>query len=265
MTAVNYPACCAVVETNEGGFADNPRDPGGRTMRGVTQRTYDAWRLQMGLPRRDVRMIEDAEVAAIYRTYWASDQLPAGLDMMQLDGSINSGMIPGNKWVQIGIGAAACGGVDGHIGPETIRAANTCDVPAAISRAASARLGSMHLFRDAQGNLAWPTFGSGWSHRVAYTEAQALAMHAAASQKTVSEVAAPVAAQAQQAVRVRAGGAVAAAAAGIIGSAGTLDLSSIPQWQIAIGAAVAFLAFIALAASRSHHATRQAALAAVAK
>jgi len=28
----------------EGGFVDHPADPGGRTNRGVTQRTYDAWR-----------------------------------------------------------------------------------------------------------------------------------------------------------------------------------------------------------------------------
>ena len=38
----------------EGGRVDNPRDPGGRTNRGVTQRVFSEWLAARGLPVRSV-------------------------------------------------------------------------------------------------------------------------------------------------------------------------------------------------------------------
>ena len=73
----------------EGGFVDDPDDPGGRTNKGVTQAVYKAWRAGEGLAPRDVAQIEDAEVAAIYeRDYWRRAQactLPRKLDLVQFD------------------------------------------------------------------------------------------------------------------------------------------------------------------------------------
>lgn len=55
----------------EGGYVDHPADRGGATNRGITQATYDAWRIAKGLPVRSVKHLEDAECEAIYRTrYW---------------------------------------------------------------------------------------------------------------------------------------------------------------------------------------------------
>lgn len=46
----------------EGGLSDDPDDRGGRTMQGVTQRVYDAWRKQRGLITQDVALIgKDAD------------------------------------------------------------------------------------------------------------------------------------------------------------------------------------------------------------
>ncbi len=45
----------------EGGYVDHPDDPGGRTNKGVTQKTYDAWRARQGMAARHVRSIEDEE------------------------------------------------------------------------------------------------------------------------------------------------------------------------------------------------------------
>ena len=42
MTAENFQACLAFTLKYEGGKSNDPRDPGGRTMEGVTQATYDA-------------------------------------------------------------------------------------------------------------------------------------------------------------------------------------------------------------------------------
>jgi hypothetical protein len=43
----------------EGGKVDNPKDPGGRTNQGVTQRVYNGWRTRSHLPVRDVYLIGD--------------------------------------------------------------------------------------------------------------------------------------------------------------------------------------------------------------
>lgn len=251
----NYPNCVTVVSHNEGGFSNNPHDPGRATMRGITQATYDAWRLQRGLAKRPVRGIMDAEVAAIYQTYWDGAELPDGLDLMQMDGSINSGKVRGNKWVQRGIGVTP---VDGHVGPETIRAASTCDVPKAITASAAARMGFLKALRT------WRYFGNGWSARVAYTEAKALAMHAAAAGKPVSAVVGPIVATAQAKVRSHANRAVGAVVAAGGGSA-AVHASTLPHWIIPAALGVGAVALIAAARARSHQAARVAALNAVGK
>ena len=59
------------VLNREGGFVNNPKDPGGATNKGITQNTYNAWLKKNGRPARDVRTITDAEVKAIYyNNYW---------------------------------------------------------------------------------------------------------------------------------------------------------------------------------------------------
>jgi lysozyme family protein len=50
----------------KGGYVNHPADPGGAANKGVAQKVYDAYRTKRGLPPRDVRMLEDAELRAIY-------------------------------------------------------------------------------------------------------------------------------------------------------------------------------------------------------
>lgn len=166
MTASNYLNCVPVVRQNEGGFSDNSADPGGATMAGVTQRTYNAYRDAHSLSHQPVVQISGQEIAAIYREYWFSDDIPDGLDLMQFDASINSGPRAGVRWIQRAIGVTA----DGIIGPETIKAAQSCDVALAIRDAAYERLGFLRTLPT------WPNFGTGWTNRVNRTEAAALAM-----------------------------------------------------------------------------------------
>lgn len=57
----------------EGGWADNPADPGGATMKGITIGTYTRWRQAHGQPpptKDDLRNISDAEVEEIYKTWF---------------------------------------------------------------------------------------------------------------------------------------------------------------------------------------------------
>ena len=43
MAANNFAACLRLVLSHEGGFVDHPKDPGGVTNLGVTQRTWEDW------------------------------------------------------------------------------------------------------------------------------------------------------------------------------------------------------------------------------
>jgi lysozyme family protein len=118
----------------EGGFVDHPADPGGRTNKGVTQRTYDQWRVRQGLPRRDVRFIEDDEVERIYEAgYWfppRCDLLARQLDLVQFDTAVNMGPRRAVRMLQAAVGAD----VDGDFGPETARRVAASDVGETLRR-----------------------------------------------------------------------------------------------------------------------------------
>lgn len=113
-------------------FDDDPNDTGGRTCMGILQRVYDAWRDRMGLARRDVWLIEDREIAAIYKQqYWQPlrcDELPPGIDLAVFDTGVNCGIGMGAKILQRALGLAD----DGHIGTVTLAAAQAADAAATV-------------------------------------------------------------------------------------------------------------------------------------
>lgn len=86
----------------EGGLADHPADPGGRTNKGVTQATYDAWRAGRSLPKQDVAQIEQDEVKQIYeQNYWKAggcDQYAPPLDAVCFDTVVNFGVGGGKSF-----------------------------------------------------------------------------------------------------------------------------------------------------------------------
>ena len=66
-----FDAALTFVLSQEGGFEDNPADPGGATNYGITQRTFAEWLQGRMLPTRFVKTITRDEVTAIYReNYW---------------------------------------------------------------------------------------------------------------------------------------------------------------------------------------------------
>ncbi|MCK9428412.1 MAG: hypothetical protein M0R17_00195 [Candidatus Omnitrophica bacterium] len=55
----------------EGGYVNNPNDPGGETNKGITKSVYDAYRKDRKSPIQSVKLISDDEVFAIYsQQYW---------------------------------------------------------------------------------------------------------------------------------------------------------------------------------------------------
>jgi muramidase (phage lysozyme) len=88
----------------EGGYVNHPSDPGGATNRGITQRTYDAYRARRGLPSQDVRYIPDEEVRDIYyNDYWiasGANNLPPPLDIVHFDTAVHSGPGQAQRFLQ---------------------------------------------------------------------------------------------------------------------------------------------------------------------
>lgn len=97
----------------EGGKDDDPVDPGGRTNQGIIQREYSAYRIRNGLPARDVFLMEPNERDEIYDLQYGKkiqfDALPPGVDLVMLDGAINSGVTQSIKWAQRALGLSANG------------------------------------------------------------------------------------------------------------------------------------------------------------
>ena len=165
----NFERCLAHVLASEGGWADDPVDPGGATMKGITIGTYRAWKGR-AVTKAELRAISDAEVAAIYRqNYWNAvrgDDLPPGLDLVAFDGAVNSGVSRGAKWLQQALGVTA----DGKIGPQTLAAARQAHPEAVIDRACDLRMGFL------RGLKTWSRFGKGWSTRVNSVRDTAISM-----------------------------------------------------------------------------------------
>lgn len=110
MTATNYPECLAFTLRYEGGYVNNPRDPGGPTNMGITQAT-----LSHELGRRatilDVRNLSKETAARIYqKKYWNlvdGDHLESGVDLLAFDIAVNSGPGRATAWL------AACAHLSG--------------------------------------------------------------------------------------------------------------------------------------------------------
>lgn len=168
----NFDAALAAVLAHEGGYVNHPADPGGATNRGVTQATYDVWRVDHQLPKRSVKHITPAEVMALYkRRYWdavSGDQLPSGLDYCLFDFAVNSGPKRAATYLQRVLGVMD----DGKIGPQTLDAAEVVPAKDLIEGVCNLRLAFMKK------QPTWPHFGKGWSRRVAEVRDRAREMAA---------------------------------------------------------------------------------------
>lgn len=235
----NYATSLELVLEHEGGYVDHPRDPGGRTNKGIIQRTYDAFRDRVKQPRQNVRYITDAEVERIYREdYWNpinADHLPAGLDYVTFDASVNSGIGRGPKWTQRALGVTP----DGRIGVKTVAAAVNLSDPeliAAIKKACALRLGFL------KGLSHWDAFGRGWTKRVHRVEAGAIGMVGG------THVLDEEAAKAKNAARVETTGGLSTGLGGA--AAGQFDMPDVVTYGVYALAAV--LAIIVVRRALSH-------------
>ena len=179
----NLSACLAVTLHYEGDWSDNPRDPGGATMEGITLAEFR--RSHPNATALDLRNISIEDRNAIYqRDYWAAieaDSLPPGLDLAAFDAAVNSGPGQARRWLMQARG----------------RVSTTPDFIRAFS---DARLSFLHGLRT------FAIFGRGWAARVAGVEALALRMALGSGPVADATVAAATRHHAEAAKRISVGG-----------------------------------------------------------
>ena len=159
----NSDAAIRMILAHEGGYVNDPKDPGGPTNKGITIATFRRYIKRSGTVD-DLQALTIAQAVTVYkRQYWdavRADSLPAGVDYAVADFAVNSGPSRAAKYLQNIIGADQ----DGHVGPDTIAAAQTMDAPQIINRLCDDRLLFMQRIHGGQ---LWERFGGGWSNRVA--------------------------------------------------------------------------------------------------
>ena len=149
---MNFEQAIERVLSHEGGYVNNPADPGGETQWGISKRSY---------PTIDIKALTRAAAIEIYRRdFWAlvhADELFDGVAYQALDFAVNSGNSTAVRYLQRALGVAD----DGHWGPATAAAAKAMTESDQIMRLNAERLDFMRK------TVAWKTFGSGWAGRIA--------------------------------------------------------------------------------------------------
>ena len=163
MAINNWPQCFALVLKNEGGYVDNPADPGGATNLGCTKAVWEQY-IGRSVTKDDIKALTPNDVMPLYKAkYWDTikgDDLPEGVDYAVFDFAINSGPSRAAKALQSVLSVT----VDGQIGSATLRALETANPREVATAVCEARLAFL------QGLPTFPTFGKGWSNRVSEVE-----------------------------------------------------------------------------------------------
>lgn len=166
-----FPTCLSFTLAQEGGFVDDPRDPGGATFRGITLASLREYLRASNTPPAVLKGLDAKTIAAIYRArFWAPmrcGMLPAGIDLMIFDHGVNAGASRPVPMMQDVLGVAG----DGHIGPVTLEAIGLWP---ALNLIGTLRDRQEQYYRALK---MFGTFGHGWLNRLSrrYTLAARLA------------------------------------------------------------------------------------------
>ncbi|MGE3341510.1 MAG: glycoside hydrolase family 108 protein [Candidatus Altimarinota bacterium] len=137
---------------HEGGYVNDPADPGGETQWGISKRSY---------PHLNIKTLTREEAKEIYRKdFWQkinADKLYDGVAWQLMDFAINSGIQTAIRYFQRALGVAD----DGYWGPESQKTADAMSESDQIMRLLGERLDFMTRLKN------WPNHGKGWARRIA--------------------------------------------------------------------------------------------------
>lgn len=137
---------------HEGGYVNDPKDPGGETKYGISKRAY---------PNLDIASLTVDAAKEIYRRdYWdraGADRYDPAIGFQVFDAAVNSGIVQAVKFLQRAVGVTA----DGLAGPATVAAVQALPASVVVARFNAERL----EFMTSLG--IWDRFGKGWARRIA--------------------------------------------------------------------------------------------------
>lgn len=140
------------VLSHEGGYVNDPRDPGGETKFGIAKRSY---------PNVDIKnLTRDGAIEIYRRDFWdrvQGDKLPRQFAFQALDAAVNHGIGNAVRWMQRAVGAAD----DGIIGPVTLSRVQRFDPVDLVLLFNAERLEFYAKLEK------FDAFGRGWTRRVA--------------------------------------------------------------------------------------------------
>lgn len=140
---------------HEGGYVNNPKDPGGETNWGITKRVARENGYQ-----GEMRNLTRERAKAIYKSaFWdrvQAERYDPAIGYQLFDAAVNHGIGNAVRMLQRAVGVVD----DGNIGPITLQSINARDVSDVLVLFNAERL-------DFYTRLStFPTFGRGWSRRV---------------------------------------------------------------------------------------------------
>ena len=135
----------------EGGYVNNPKDPGGETCYGVSKRAY---------PNLDIKNLTLDDAKEIYRRdYWdkcGASILPEGIAVMAADLAYNSGVSRSIKLMQRVCGISETGKLDS----KTLAKIESYETTVFMEKYKTVRMNFLKSLST------WSTFGRGWTNRV---------------------------------------------------------------------------------------------------
>lgn len=144
------------VLAHEGGYVNDPRDPGGETNFGITRATAR----QAGYTGKMRDLTRQKAIEIYYKQFWLGnqcDQLPRALAFQYFDACVNHGAKNATRFLQQAAGVK----VDGFLGQATLKAIQKQPENELILRFNESRL------RFYTQLSTFKTYGKGWTKRVA--------------------------------------------------------------------------------------------------
>jgi len=149
---VNFDIALDRLMDHEGGYVNDPNDPGGETKWGVSKRSY---------PDLDIKNLSKEDAKVIFRRdFWDrinGDKVHDGVAWQLADFAYHSGPETAVRYYQRALGVAD----DGRWGPVSMKAAETMSESDQIQLIVAERLDFMTRLRN------WPNHGRGWARRMA--------------------------------------------------------------------------------------------------
>jgi lysozyme family protein len=165
----NWQKSFELMLKSEGGYVNNPADPGGMTNLGVTKATWENW-VGRASDENEMRSLTPEKVEPMYKKkFWDAvrgDELPVGLDYLLFDYAVNAGAGRSIKTLQSAVGVTP----DGGFGPLTMAAVQAIKPQDLIERFSQAK---EDFYRSLN---TFNVFGKGWLNRVADVKLKANSM-----------------------------------------------------------------------------------------